>query len=245
MLSSESPNCTVCGDTGEWTGKVIRPDGTYEYRFSALCPNACEASKLVATAKAQARYNEILKLSQSPARYTHARLSDVEDEWVDRVMETVNKRRSLFLSGTVGTGKTHLAVALLTSLMECGQTCLYVPVPDFLTRLRATYNVPRTPATVPTDSENTILATCRDVDWLCLDDLGAENPSDWSRQIVYQVINSRYLDDKPMVITSNLSLAALSAATALGERTVSRLRETCDVIVLSGRDRRIPLRKGG
>jgi len=71
--------------------------------------------------------------------------------------------------------------------------------------------------------------------------LGKENSTDWSRQIIYNIINQRYERLKPVIITTNLSVQELNRR--VGEATVSRLLEMCQGIKLNGSDYRIELHR--
>ncbi len=76
------------------------------------------------------------------------------------------------------------------------------------------------------------------VDLLHIDDLGAENTTDWVLEQLYSIVNTRYEDERAMVVTTNLSYEKLLEQ--LGERTVSRLVAICgDILPLYGEDRRV------
>ena len=75
-----------------------------------------------------------------------------------------------------------------------------------------------------------------DVDLLQVDDLGAEKTSAWVLEQLYSIINSRYEAEKAIVVTTNLERDELAAQ--IGERTVSRLEEMCEIVPLFGRDHR-------
>ncbi len=72
---------------------------------------------------------------------------------------------------------------------------------------------------------------------LILDDLGAEKPTEWVRERMYEIVNQRYEWMRPIIVTSNLSPAQL--AKQVGQRVASRLMEMCEVVELDGRDRRL------
>jgi DNA replication protein DnaC len=75
------------------------------------------------------------------------------------------------------------------------------------------------------------------VDLLHLDDLGAENSSDWVLEQLYSIVNARYEAEQAIVATTNLMPDELSER--LGARTVSRLVEICgDLLPLFGEDKR-------
>ena len=81
-------------------------------------------------------------------------------------------------------------------------------------------------------------------DVLILDDLGKESASAWSASMIFQIVNYRYEAMRPLIVTSQYDLASLEKRIARqGEREsaraiVSRLRQMCHVIKLSGGDRR-------
>ena len=75
------------------------------------------------------------------------------------------------------------------------------------------------------------------VQHLVLDDLGAEKSSDWATQILYLIINERYENMRPIIITSNLTIKALG--TKMGDdRLSSRINGMCEIILMDGPDRR-------
>ena len=79
------------------------------------------------------------------------------------------------------------------------------------------------------------------VDLLHIDDLGAENTTDWVLEQLYSIVNTRYEDERAMIATTNLSYEEL--VEQLGERTVSRLVAICgDGLPLYGEDDRRSLR---
>lgn len=75
------------------------------------------------------------------------------------------------------------------------------------------------------------------VRYLFLDDIGAEKTTDWALEKLYNIINMRYNNNLHITVTSNLELDELSKKT--DDRIVSRLNEMCELIRLSGEDRRV------
>lgn len=131
----------------------------------------------------------------------------------------------LLLTGSVGSGKTFLAAAIANALTEQGQQVLFLVVPDLLDELRATYDK-RTETT-----EFDLLDTAREIPFLILDDLGAHNYTDWTRNRIYSILNFRMNEQLPTVMTTNLSLQELEDY--LGERTTSRLVQMSRVFRLT------------
>lgn len=125
-----------------------------------------------------------------------------------------NPRGWVLIVGEIGCGKTHLAAAIGHERVRHGDTVLFITAPDLLDHLRSTYG--------PTSEVgyDEVFDRLRDAPMLILDDLGAENPSPWAREKLYQLINYRYSLALPTVITTNVDLDLIDA------RLRSRLMDT-------------------
>jgi DNA replication protein DnaC len=138
--------------------------------------------------------------------------------------------KGLYFCGGVGTGKTHLAVAVMNELMQRKRVpSLFVTVPEFLDNLREAYMIPGRDLDEWMD-------TVKNADLLVLDDLGSERPTEWVRERLFVIVNHRYREVLPTLFTSNIGPRDL--ATQLGERTASRIIAMCDWISLEGDDYR-------
>lgn len=128
----------------------------------------------------------------------------------------------LMFTGQVGSGKTFLACSIANALLQKGKVVLFVVVPDLLDRIRSTYDGARHVNDV---TEFDLVDTARQVPLLILDDLGAHNYTEWSRNKIYSIINYRLNHCLPIVVTTNITPEDLEEY--LGERTTSRLLEMC------------------
>jgi DNA replication protein DnaC len=137
---------------------------------------------------------------------------------------------SLLILGPVGTGKTHQAYGAIRALAHSGVTCSWrvETAADIYAQLRPR---PR----FDSEQEFRDLASVR---LLAIDDLGAAKGSEWTEEVNYRLINHRYEQELPTIITSNLMAKDLSAN--LGERVTSRLVEMARRVNLVGDDRRRP-----
>jgi len=110
----------------------------------------------------------------------------------------------LLFQGGFGCGKTHLAAAIANFVVEMGVPTLFLTVPDLLDTLRFSY-----------DSESTTFEErfdeIRNASLLVLDDFGTQNATGWAQEKLFQIINYRYINKLPLVVTTNLALDEVEA----------------------------------
>lgn len=159
------------------------------------------------------------------------------EEYLTNWKENQEKGRGLYLCGGVGTGKTHLAVAVLNELIRRKRVpSLFITVPELLDNIRETYSKPGR------DLDEWMYAV-QNADFLVLDDLGSERPTNWVRERIFVIVNHRYREALPTIFTSNIGPKEL--AEQLGERTASRIIAMCEWISLEGNDYREIVAKEG
>lgn len=106
----------------------------------------------------------------------------------------------LVLCGRYGSGKSHLAAAANNLLEARLKPVLFIVVPDLLDHLRATFG-PGSPI-----EYDALFETVKAVPVLIMDDLGAESPTAWAMEKLYQVLDYRTRLRLPTLITTNLRL---------------------------------------
>jgi DNA replication protein DnaC len=147
--------------------------------------------------------------------------------------ERIAKGGGLWFMGDKGTGKTTLAMLASKSALDAGYSVAIYSVPKLLMEIRDTYDAG--------PGERSYLDFFRrlvSVDILHLDDLGAEKQTEWVLEQLYSLVNERYEQERPVIVTTNLAFGELERQ--IGERTVSRLVEICgDPLPLFGEDKRI------
>lgn len=168
-----------------------------------------------------------------PRRFHAADLADVTGRHGGEAGDTlgswlrrVDERPNLLLFGPVGVGKTHAAVATVRVLHERGATVAFWPVTSLL---EATSPGGQDPAGA--------MASAVEAEVLILDDLGAERDTEWAAERVYEVVNRRWLDAVPTVVTSNAP-GPDGLQEAVGERVWSRLQHEAVALRLTGADHR-------
>jgi DNA replication protein DnaC len=127
----------------------------------------------------------------------------------------------LLFMGSVGVGKTHLAIAVLKELIEKkGVTCLFYESGSLLKAIQDSYNP------VSQTSEMRVLAPVYQAEVLLLDELGATVPTNWVRDTMYQIINTRYNNKKLTIFTTNYLDEARGAADESADSADSKRRRT-------------------
>jgi len=159
------------------------------------------------------------------------------DGYLEGWEENRDAGKGLYFCGGVGTGKTHLAVAVMNELIRRKRIpSLFVTVPELLDNLRETYNKPGR-------NLDEWMDAVQNAEFLVLDDLGSERTTEWVRERIFVIVNHRYREALPTVFTSNIGPKDL--AEQLGERTASRIIAMCDWIALEGDDYRETAAKEG
>lgn len=172
----------------------------------------------------------------TPYRYQDATATHPDViTWADRAARDLRKAGFLLLTGSFGTGKTHQAYGALRRIAEAGPSryeLITTTAPDMYGRLR------------PKGSEHGMeheLKRLTSVSLLLLDDLGTEKLSEFTEEATYRLLNERYNECRPVIVTSNFPARAMGGgdlAARLGERIASRLSQMTTVVEMNGPDRR-------
>ena len=181
-----------------------------------------------------ARREKALSRAGIPRRYRAAEAD--RPEFAEYIASFAgNGGAGLYIHGGVGAGKTHSASAMARLFAEAGYDVAFTTAKGMLERVKATFDEGGTEAAVAR------YAKC---DVLVLDDLGKEDATEWSVGTVFSVLDARYEDMRPTIVTSNYAPGALADRLARrGERVTaeaiaSRISQTCRPVYLGGRDRR-------
>lgn len=152
-------------------------------------------------------------LESAPAVIADPALGALLRQWQDR------DRAWLWLWGGVGTNKTGLAVSLLMEALAAGGSGLYVPMPTFLDRIRATYDRAHTDGG---PGETDVMRSAVGVDLLVLDDLGKVPLTAWGREKLFTLVNERDVHERRTIVTTNLAPDQLGEH--VGDATLDRIR---------------------
>lgn len=140
------------------------------------------------------------------------------------------KGLGFILSGGVGTGKTHLAVAVFKNVVRQNRTSVFITASNLFVRMSESLSY----------SNEETLSSLTDylvnVEFLVIDDLGAHKQNDTIREYLYRIIDGRYTAMKPTVITTNDNLESLRMS--LGDRIADRLGGCCVYLEYKEKSRR-------
>lgn len=141
--------------------------------------------------------------------------------------------KGIFITGNVGTGKTHIAAAITLELNQKGVQALFITSIKLLQKIKDTYD------------GSSDIKTYKNAELLIIDDLGKEQVTEWALVQLFELINDRYEQNLPVVITTNYSDEEIITRYTLkgGDKTtaqaiVSRLREMTWGVLMNGADYR-------
>ena len=239
------PSCLKCEGTG-W--RPVESDGVRRVR-RCECYSADRSGRLMRAAHIPRRYEHCCldNFDKKNENLTRARIL------AEGFTEEYPLDYGLLFVGPNGVGKTHLAVSVLRQLsVTKGIECLFYDFHQLLDDIQKTYD------SVSQSSKFSVLGPVHEVEVLLLDELSAVRPTDWVRDTLAHIINSRYNEKKVTLVTTTLALEAEQASKSsnprspsgeemvsfekslaqLGPTLCSRLHEMCRIVEMEGPDYR-------
>jgi DNA replication protein DnaC len=216
------PDCPICGGIG-----FLRLDVPLGHeKFGRLEPCECRSGEVAQNAR-QRLYEmsnldrlshltfENFRASGNPKAefITPQEVSSLQEALQAADEFSIRLQSWLLLEGAYGCGKTHLAAAIANSAVHRGIPTLFITVPDLLDSLRFAYGNPET-------TFEARFEEIRNADLLVMDDFGTQNATAWAQEKLFQIINYRYINKLPTVITTNLILDEIES------RIRSRLQDS-------------------
>jgi DNA replication protein DnaC len=251
-------DCPQCEGTG-W--KPVEVEGVHQ-----VAPCDCEGAE---------RTEVLLRQARIPPRYQLCAFENFDIRrdkesghpnsalvaaklYAERFVEEYPTDFGLLFVGPTGVGKTHLAVAVVRELiLRKSVPCLFYDFRDLLKEIRDSYDP------VSQTSELRVLQPVLDTEVLLLDELAASNPSDWVKETLAYIINTRYNQKKVTLITTTLPFGEMGgrrdvrtstgetvpdvdrSLNQLGATIRSRLYEMCKLVELHSDDFRKAVKQAG
>ena len=232
----ENLGCAQChravlSERNIFTGKWYYPDFNEK---TNLC-KACEYLNAIKTDPAK-----FLQAAGVPQKYTGCSFSNFKTTSANKHNLEICRKytlqdicsKGLCLYGQVGTGKTHMAVAVFRELLIRGKHGIFTSVTGLLFKIRRAFQT----STSKTKTEEYYLKEYAECQFLFLDDFGIEKTTEWSRQVLDYIVCERDSHLRPLILTTNLSLADISKK--IDSRVASRLAAMGQVLHFTGGDYR-------
>lgn len=235
-------HCSVCGDAIE---KVLDLSSfgssgeSKKMKVHVMC--TCERMKKLefdsrmAKEEDMRRIEGLRKLSLMDEKFQHARLSTFTETYENTKLIKIVKNyiinfnklydenRGLLLYGPVGTGKSYAAAVIANELLE---EKVSVVMTSFIKILKAVGTF---------ESNNGKIEKINRSKLLIIDDLGAERGTDYALEMVYDIIDSRYRCNKPIILTTNLTIEQMKNCEDIRyNRIYDRIFEMCYPVNVTG-----------
>lgn len=222
--------CPLCGDTGSNDGKIC--DCYRQLLREEACKrlSGLSATRLTDFNELETEYYDTAVDPKSGVS-VRERMAGIIEYCRNYAEQFTPDADSLLLQGSTGTGKTHLSLAIAKTVTARGYGVIYGSLQPLLRRIESEHF-----GRAEGNSEEQLF----ECDLLILDDLGMEQDTPFYRTEVYAILNTRLLEGRPTIISTNLSLAAIRDR--YGEQIASRITGGYQTLLFAGKDMRQVLR---
>jgi len=188
-------------------------------------------------------FKQIVKFK---ARLLNAEIKNIDSKYYLQAVKSLQDKKSLYIQGKIGCGKTYFAAALIRDLWfskRCTEEMInrgkypwqnfvvYHDMLNLLQELREIYQG------ISRNVESAIIDECSNCDILFIDDFGIQKVTEWNLSIMDQIINNKYNNYTQLILTSNIAISKV--AKNMDERIASRISEMSELIYFDRDDRRV------
>lgn len=171
------------------------------------------------------------RYAQIPVRFRNITANDYRRhsgnaQAVEAAKKVLTDNIGIYIHGAPGVGKSMLASIVGSQALSAGLSVFFADVPTTLAAIKISFN----------DPTNTAAATVEkiiDNDLVILDDLGAERVTDWASEQIFRILNARYNNEVPTIITSNFDLQSLYTqlgGSYIASRICRRIFDTMTIV---------------
>lgn len=230
--------CPICKDTGKYDdekGRTVRCECLKKLRAKIACEELNKVSPLSLCSfdNFSLKYYD-MDVQEGYTTSPYDRMSKIFDYCKKYAENFSLNSPSLMMKGATGLGKTHLSLSIANEVINKGYGVVYVSAPMILSKLEKQH------FSYSYDDEEDTLNTLVSCDLLIFDDLGTEFQSSYAISTIYNIFNTRLLNGKPTIMSSNLTLKDMEKC--YSPRFVSRVMGSCAKLDFIGKDIRVPRR---
>lgn len=151
------------------------------------------------------------------------------ERYVQKHRDMLESNCGLAFVGGNGTGKTFWASCIANALIDAGATVLMTTMSKLIYDMTANYG----------ENRDYVMRKVRNVDFIIIDDYGAERGTEFSLEQAFEIIDARYGVEKPLIITANITEDALRNPPNINyARSYSRILEMCPALIRVEGERR-------
>jgi DNA replication protein DnaC len=147
--------------------------------------------------------------------------------YANDIRDRVASGCGLTLLGSPGVGKTHLLYGLVVAAYAARIHARYMVWADVLDRTKAAFG--------SRDEDRKLIEQLKRAPLLALDEIGVRTGSEFDQGLLFDLIDTRYRNQRATLVASNLTEASLNG---IGERTADRLREANTTLTIPGESQR-------
>lgn len=178
------------------------------------------------------RLQDLIKSARIPKIFSDIRahnftITEKNESAAKIAINSIKESTGLYIYGDCGTGKTMLASVIANERAELNKSSMFIGAVDVFHELNPFSSDSRTAAARKHLIKN---APC-----LIIDDLGAEKPSDWTKQTLFEIIDFRYRENLQTIFTSNFNIDELQSRLSEyeGKRIIRRIKSMCRLVELN------------
>lgn len=211
----KSYECEICKDQ---QGHFYRDEQGYEFWKDCVCIEKKKQQRLIASSQITEEFQK-KTFKNFEHEGSHPQVKEAYDK---AYTYTINfpkirkdRQNSICLLGQPGSGKTHLLMAIANNLIKRGIEVIYFPWTEGFNELKGDF-----------DKLEERINRLQKVDVLYIDDMfkGRDKPTEFQKEQAFAIINYRYLQNLPVLISSERSIAQMCE---VDEALGSRINEMC------------------
>lgn len=223
---NECKNCKNCKNISECKNKIVG------YCFTPIAEEniinfSYDACRYLQEELKNNSYKENLELFEMPLEIKEATFKNIYKDDKARVpiikyfkefidnYKNKDKPKGLYLNGSFGSGKTYLIASLFNEMAKKGEKSILIYYPEFLRSLKASFQ----------SNYQEKFNSIKKIPLLLLDDIGAENCSNWARdEVLGPILQYRMENHLPTFFTSNLTLEELEKHLSITSSGVDKVK---------------------